>query len=43
MKYLLLTISVMFFSNLTQACNFIDKDTVVNSKNLMGKKQEDLI
>ncbi len=30
----------MLFSNLTLACNFIDKDSVLNSKNFMGKKSQ---
>ena len=40
MKYLLLITSTLFFSNLTLACDFIDKNSEINSKNLMGKKSQ---
>ena len=40
MKYLLLTVSVMFFSNLSLACNFIDTSSENNAKKLMGKKSQ---
>ncbi len=40
MKYLLLTISFMFFSNLILSCDFIDQNSVNNSKKLMGKKSQ---
>ena len=40
MKYLLLVVSVIFLSNLTLACDFIDKNSINNSKKLMGKKSQ---
>ena len=40
MKYLIFTISILFFTNLTLACDFIDKDSINNSKKLMGKKSQ---
>ncbi len=40
MKYLLLIISALFFSNLTLACDFIDENSINNSKKLMGKKSQ---
>ena len=40
MKYLLLTVSFILFSNFSQTCDFIDKSSVNNSKKLMGKKSQ---
>lgn len=40
MKYLLLIISALFFSNSTLACDFIDENSINNSKKLMGKKSQ---
>ena len=40
MKYILLTISSLFLTNFTLACDFIDENSVVNSKKLMGKKSQ---
>ena len=40
MKYFLLIVSTLFFSNLTLACDFIDENSINNSKNLMGKKSQ---
>ena len=40
MRYLISIISIFFFSNLTLACDFIDEDTINNSKKLMGKKSQ---
>ena len=40
MKYLSLIMSIIFFSNLTLACNFIDESSSTNSKKLMGKKSQ---
>ena len=40
MKYLILTISILFFSNLALTCNFIDDNSIDNSKKLMGKKSQ---
>ena len=40
MKYFLLIVSSLFFSNLTLACDFIDENSINNSKNLMGKKSQ---
>ena len=40
MKYILLTISTLFFTNLNLACDFIDENSVINSKKLMGKKSQ---
>ncbi len=38
MKYLITIISILFFSNLTIACEFFDKSSTINSNKLMGKK-----
>ena len=40
MKYLILLISTFFFSNLTLSCDFIDENSINNSKMLMGKKSQ---
>ena len=40
MRYLLLIVSTMFLSNVTLTCDFIDEDSVINSKKLMGKKSQ---
>ena len=40
MRILLLTLCVLFFSNFSLACDFIDKSSVNNSKKLMGKKSQ---
>ena len=40
MKYFLSIISILFFSNLTLACDFIDKNSINSSKKLMGKKSQ---
>ena len=40
MKYLLLIVSTLFFSNLALTCDFIDENSINNSKNLMGKKSQ---
>tara|TARA_B100000242_G_scaffold200449_1_gene145048 strand:- start:229 stop:468 length:240 start_codon:yes stop_codon:yes gene_type:complete len=40
MKYLITTISVIFFANLTIACEFFDKNTTDNANTLMGKKSK---
>ena len=40
MKYLITTISVLFFSNLTIACEFFDKNSADITNNLMGKKSK---
>ena len=40
MKYLLLVVSLLTFSNLTLACDFMDKNSINNSKKLMGKKSQ---
>ncbi len=40
MKFILFTISALFFTNLTLACDFIDENSVINSKKLMGKKSQ---
>ena len=40
MKYLIFTISILFFSNLALTCNFIDDNSIDNSKKLMGKKSQ---
>ena len=38
MKYLITTVSILLFSNLTFACEFFDKNSTHNSIKLMGKK-----
>tara|TARA_B100000242_G_scaffold280608_1_gene240125 strand:- start:138 stop:377 length:240 start_codon:yes stop_codon:yes gene_type:complete len=38
MKYLITTVSILLFSNLTIACEFFDKNSSQNSIKLMGKK-----
>ena len=40
MKYLITTISIIFFANLTVACEFFDKNTMDNANTLMGKKSK---
>ena len=40
MKYLITIISILFFSNLTVACEFFDKYSTGNSNKLMGKKSK---
>ena len=40
MKYILLVCSTLFLSNLNFACDFIDGNSVINSKKLMGKKSQ---
>tara|TARA_X000000950_G_scaffold151607_1_gene186623 strand:+ start:60 stop:299 length:240 start_codon:yes stop_codon:yes gene_type:complete len=40
MKYLITLISILFFSNLTIACEFFDKNSIDSSNNLMGKKSK---
>ena len=40
MKYFLLIVSTLLFSNLILACDFIDENAINNSKNLMGKKSQ---
>ena len=40
MKYLVSIISILFFSNLTLACNFINEKSISNSTKLMGKKSQ---
>ena len=40
MKILLLALNILFFTNLNLACDFIDKSSVINSKQLMGKKSQ---
>ena len=40
MKYLITIISILFFSNLTIACEFFDKNSIDNSNKLMGKKSK---
>ena len=40
MKYLITIISVLFFSNLTIACEFFDKNFTDSSNKLMGKKSK---
>ncbi len=40
MKYLIFAICILFFTNLTLACDFIDKNSISNSKKLMGKKSQ---
>ena len=40
MKYLITIISILFFSNLTIACDFFDNNSAVNSDKLMGKKSK---
>ena len=38
MKYLITVISILFFSNLTIACEFFNENFTENSYKLMGKK-----
>ena len=40
MKYLVTTISLLFFSNLTLACEFFEKNYSDNTNKLMGKKSK---
>ena len=40
MKYLISVISILFFSNLSLACDFINKNSINNSMKLMGKKSQ---
>ena len=40
MKYLITIISILFFSNLTIACEFFDNNSIDNSNKLMGKKSK---
>ena len=40
MKYLVSIVSILFFSNLTLACNFINEKSISNSTKLMGKKSQ---
>ena len=40
MKYLVSIISILFISNSALACNFIDENSINNSKKLMGKKSQ---
>ncbi len=40
MKYLVSIVSILFFSNLTLACNFINEKSMSNSTKLMGKKSQ---
>ena len=40
MKYLITISSILFFSNLTIACDFLDKNSTNISKKLMGKKSK---
>ena len=40
MKYLITVISILFFSNLTIACEFFDKNSIDSSNKLMGKKSK---
>ena len=40
MKYLITIISILFLSNLTIACEFFDKNSTINTNNLMGKKSK---
>ena len=40
MKYLIPIFSILFFSNLALTCDFIDDNSINNSKNLMGKKSQ---
>ena len=40
MKYLVSIVSILFFSNYTLACNFINEKSISNSTKLMGKKSQ---
>ena len=40
MRYLIIITSILFFSNLTVACDFFDNSSTDNSNNLMGKKSQ---
>ena len=40
MKYLVSIVSILFFSNLTLACNFINEKSISDSTKLMGKKSQ---
>tara|TARA_A100001015_G_C14385393_1_gene479611 strand:+ start:278 stop:517 length:240 start_codon:yes stop_codon:yes gene_type:complete len=40
MRYIILTFSVVLFSNLGIACKFFDKNLVDNANILMGKKSQ---
>ena len=40
MKHLIPIISIFFFSNLALTCDFIDSNSIKNSKKLMGKKSQ---
>ena len=40
MKYLLTISCLLFFSNLTIACEFFDSNSIDNSNKLMGKKSK---
>ena len=40
MKYLVSIVIILFFSNLTLACNFINVKSISNSTKLMGKKSQ---
>jgi hypothetical protein len=40
MKYLITITSILFFSNLTVACDFFNYSSTDNSNNLMGKKSQ---
>ena len=38
MKYLITIISILFFTNITLACDFLDTNSMDSTNNLMGKK-----
>ena len=40
MKYLVSIVSILFIANSSLACNFIDENSISNSKKLMGKKSQ---
>ena len=40
LRILITTISIIFFANLTVACEFFDKNTMDNANTLMGKKSK---
>ena len=40
MKYIISTVIILFFSNITLACEFFDKNTSNVSNMLMGKKSK---
>ena len=40
MKYLVSVVSILFFSNLTLACEFLDKNSIDSANMLMGKKSQ---